>query len=55
MAKYHTNRSIDDEQGQAYELAMEEMAKACRHRFENRGVTVIDPERPGHLLHDINN
>lgn len=55
MTKYHTNRSIDDEGVQAYELAMDEMAKACRHRFENRGVTVIDPDRPGYLLHDIDN
>lgn len=55
MAEYISEPSIDDEGGQHYELATDEQSRACRRRFEGGGKTVLDPNRPGYLLHGIGN
>jgi hypothetical protein len=50
-----TEPTIDDPDGYEYEPAPEHVQRAMRARFEDSGITALDPDRPGYYRHDVGN
>lgn len=52
---YTKMRSIDDRGGKKYKRVHPDMAKALRDRFDGGSASVWHPDKPGVILHDIEN
>jgi hypothetical protein len=52
---YRKRRSIDDKGGKRYRLVSPEMRAALYRRFDGGSASVWHPDKPGIVLHDIEN
>ena len=50
-----TGRTIDSADGYEYIPAPDHVQATMRRRFEDAGITAIDPENPGQYLHGVGN